>query len=192
MASFGKLRKYQRKKFKRYKEFNEIKTKNDEAYIVVKVNDLSSVLSEYSTPERPTLRQDFVDVIERKASFVPLDIPLVLEIQNDNLTSTEKIMVRKQIKSYFNLKKVNVEIEEDVLSRKARFLFTSGIICLCMIPAISSFNKLEFLKEVLSVLASFSIWELGSMLLFEYDDVKEKKVKYNHLSKIRVIYDKEI
>lgn len=192
MGTFDKLKKYQRKKFKRYKELNEINTKNDEAYIVLKVDSIKSVLSEFSPKERPTLSIDFVETIERKASYVPLDTPLVLEIQNDNFTSSEKILIRKLIKNYFNLKKVTVEVKEDSLSRKARFLLTVGILCVCVIPILGTVEKVSFVKEILSVLASFSVWEFGGLMLFDYDELKEELIKYNHLSKIRIIYDKEI
>lgn len=191
MASFGKLKNYQRKKFARYKELNDIKTKNDEAYIVVAVKDVKSILSEFSSDDRPTINRDFVELIESKASFVPLETPLVLEIQTASITSSDKILVRRLVKSYFNLKKINAEVKADTLSRKARFLFTIGVLCTCVVPFIGNVSKLSLLTEMLSILASFSVWEFGSLMLFDYDDVKEELVKYNHLSKIRIIYDKE-
>ncbi len=191
MPQFDRLKKYQRKKFNRYKELNDIPTKNDEAYIVVKVKDIDSILSEYSSDERPTLNLEFLDLIERKASFIPLDLPLVLEIQNNNFTSNEKILIRKLIKNYFDLKRVEKEVEENSLSRKARFLLTSGILCICVIPFIWNNSKVSFFTEVLSVLASFSVWEFGGLMLFDYDKIKEEIIKYNHLAKVRIIYDKE-
>ena len=111
MSSFDKLKKYQRKKFNRYKELNEIATKNDEAYIVLKVKDMESVLSDFSSKERPTLKAEFYELIETKASIIPLDLPLVLEIQNDNFTSSDKILIRKLIKNYFELKKVSKDLD---------------------------------------------------------------------------------
>ena len=192
MASFDKLKKYQRKKFKRYKELNELTTKNDEAYIVLKVKNMESILSEFSSDERPTLKEEFYDLIERKASVIPLDLPLVLEIKNDNFTSSDKILIRKLIKNYFELKKVAKEVEEDSLSRKGRFLLTVGILCICVSFVLWNVNSLTFVNEMISVLSSFSIWEFGSLMLFEYDAIKEEIIKYKHLSKIRIIYDKEI
>jgi len=191
MARITKLKKYQRKKFRRYKELNEITTKNDEAYIFLKVKDIESILSEYASEQRPMLKPEFYEAIENKASFIPLDVPLVLQIQNSTFTSTEKILIRKLIKNYFDLKRVEKEIIEDSLSRKARFLFTVGIIGICVLTVLWSNPTASFLTEVVSVLASFSIWEFGSLMLFDYDDVKEQIIKYNHLSKIRIIYDKD-
>ena len=80
MARIAKLKKYQRKKFRKYKELNEITTKNDEAYIYLKVKDMDSILSEYASEQRPMLKPDFYEAIELKASFVPLDVPLVIFI----------------------------------------------------------------------------------------------------------------
>ena len=191
MASFYKVKRYQRKKFNRYKELNEIKTKNDEAYIVLRVKDMSSILSEYSSEERPTLNLDFYELIETKASIIPLDLPLVLQIQNDNLSSSDKILIRKLVKSYFELKRVAKQIEADALSRKARLLLTTGVLCICISFVLWNISNLTFINEMISVLSSFSVWEFGALMLFEYDSIKEEVIKYNHLSKIRVIYDKE-
>ena len=192
MTSVGIIQRNQRKKFKRYKELNEITTKNDEAYIFLKVKNMESILSDYSADERPTLNNDFYDLIETKASVIPLDLPLVLEIKNDNFTSSDKILIRKLIKNHFELKRVAKEVEEDTLIRKARFLLTTGILCICISFVMWNMSSLTFANEIVSVLASFSIWEFGSLMLFDYDEMKEEIVKYNHLSKIRIIYDKDI
>ena len=192
MASLGKLKKYRRKKFSRYKELNEIKTKNDEAYIVLKVDSIKDILSIYSSDERPIINDDFCDLIESKASFIPLDLPLVLEIQNNNFTSEEKILIRKLIKNHFTLKKLSKEVDRELLSRKARFLFTTGVICFSMIPILMQFDKLVYVKETLSIIASFSTWEYASLMFFEYDESTEEVIRCNHLAKIRVIYDKGV
>ena len=191
MSRFDKSKKYQRKKFLRYKELNDIKTKNDEAYIVVSVKDKDSIFSEYSSPERPTLKTEFLDLVERKASFVPLDLPLVLEIQNNNFTSEEKILIRKLIKNYYSLKTISKEVEYDNGSRKGRFLFTTGIICIALMPILNQIEKIEFIKEMLSVIACFSFWEYSNLKLFDHDELKEEIIHYRHLSNIRVIYDKD-
>ena len=154
MTSVGIIKRNQRKKFKRYKELNEITTKNDEAYIFLKVKNMESILSDYSADERPTLNNDFYDLIETKASVIPLDLPLVLEIKNDNFTSSDKILIRKLIKNHFELKRVAKEVEEDTLIRKARFLLTTGIPCICISFVMWNMSSLTFANEIVSVLAS--------------------------------------
>lgn len=191
MASLGKLKKYQRKKYKRYKELNDIKPKNDEAYILLAVENKESIFSEYSSPDRPFLKSDFLDIIERRASFVPLDLPLVLEIQNNTFTSEEKILIRKLIKNYFSLKTISKEVEYEAGSRKGRFLFTTGVICMALIPFLGDIGPISFIKEMLSVIASFSFWEYSCLKLFDHDTLQEEIIHYRHLSHIRVIYDKD-
>ncbi len=191
MASLDRLKRNQRKKFARYKELNEIKTKNDEAYIVLKVKDKDSILSEFSSDDRPTLKTEFYELIETKASIIPLDLPLVLEIQNGNFCSSDKILIRKLIKNYYELKKVAKEIEADALSKRARVLLTIGILCICISFVLWNVSNLTFINEIISVLSSFSVWEFGSLMMYDYDTVKEEVIKYKHLSKIRVIYDKD-
>lgn len=191
MPTLDNVKKYQRKKFERYKELNDIKTKNDEAYIVVAVKDRDSIFSEYSSSERPILKIEFLDLIERRASFVPLELPLVLEIQNNNFTSEEKILIRKLIKNHFSLKTVTKEVEYENGCRKGRFLFTTGVIGFSLLPFLGEFGKMAYIKEMISVIASFSFWEYSGLKLFDHDELKEEIIHYRHLSNIRVIYDKD-
>ena len=51
-----------------------------------------------STPKpakyTPKSLEEFIEVIERRASIIPLDYPLVLEIHNTTFSSEEKIIIR--------------------------------------------------------------------------------------------------
>ena len=47
------------------------------------------------------------------------------------------------------------------------------------------------MKEIISFIASFSVWEFGELCLFEQDDLKEQILKYSHLAKIRIVYNKD-
>ena len=45
--------------------------------------------------------------------------------------------------------------------------------------------------EILNIITWLGIWESGSLMLFDEDNLKEELIKYKHLSKIRVVYNKE-
>ena len=65
MASPEKLKKYQKEKFESYKKINNLKVNDNEAYIEIKVKDYNSIISEYSLPDSPMLKQEFIDLIEK-------------------------------------------------------------------------------------------------------------------------------
>ena len=45
--------------------------------------------------------------------------------------------------------------------------------------------------EILNILTWVGIWECINLVMFDEDNLKEEIIKYKHLSKIRVVYNKE-
>ncbi len=188
MAKKGKLKKYQHDKFIKYTKINGLKICDDEAYIYLKVKDLDSIISEYSFSDNYILEQDFLDTIEKCASLIPLEYPLVLEIENNTFTSEEKIRIRKLIRDHFSLQTITKEEELKADHRESRIFLVFGVICFIISWGIYNVEKLSFLNEIMLFLASFSVWESFSNIIFDEDDLKEEIEQYKSLSKIRVIY----
>ena len=191
MTSPDKLKKYQKEKFESYKKINNLRINDNEAYIEIKVKDYNSIISEYSLPDSPMLKQEFIDLIERRASIIPLDYPLVLEIHNATFSSEEKIIVRKLIKNHFTFISINKESELKRLRQKSRYLLLAGIATLIVSLLIENIKIMGPLFEILNILTWLGVWECGSLVLFDEDNLKEEIIKYKHLSKIRVVYNKE-
>lgn len=191
MASPEKLKKYQKEKFESYKKINNLKVNDNEAYIEIKVNDYKSIISDYSLEDNPVLKQEFIEVIERRASIIPLDYPLVLEIHNNTFSSEEKIIVRKLIKNHFTFISINKEAELKRLKQKSGYLLLSGMIMLIMSLLIENIEIMGLIFEILNILTWLGVWECGSLVLFDGDNLKEEIIKYKHLSKVRVVYNKE-
>ena len=191
MASPEKLKKYQKEKFESYKKINNLKVNDNEAYIEIKVNDYKSIISAYSLEDNPVLKQEFIEVIERRASIIPLDYPLVLEIHNNTFSSEEKIIVRKLIKNHFTFISINKEAELKRLKQKSGYLLLTGMIMLIMSLLIENIEVMGLIFEILNILTWLGVWECGSLVLFDGDNLKEEIIKYKHLSKVRVVYNKE-
>lgn len=191
MTITEKLKKYQKEKFDNYKKINNLKINDNEAYISLKIKDYDSVISPYSLEESPVLKKEFVEVIENRTSIIPLDYPLVLEIHNKSFTAEEKIIVRKLLKNHFTFISINKETELKRLKQKSLFFLIIGIITFIISMLLYKSQLLVSFYEILYFIASFSVWEFGELLIFEQDDLKEEIIKYRHLSKIRVVYDKD-
>ena len=191
MASPEKLKKYQKEKFDSYKKFNNLKLNDNEAYIEIKVKDYKSIISEYSLEDSPVLKPEFIEVIERRAAIIPLDYPLVLEIYNNTFTSEEKIIVRKLIKNHFTFISINKEAELKRLKQKSGYLLFAGIAMLLVSLLIKDIKIMGGIFEILNILTWLGVWESGNLLMFEGDGLKEKIIIYKHLSKVRVVYNKE-
>jgi len=191
MASPEKLKNYQKEKFESYKKINNLKINDNEAYIEIKVKDYNSIISDYSLEESPVLKPEFLEVIERRASIIPLDYPLVLEIHNTTFSSEEKIIVRKLIKNHFTFISINKEAELKRLKQKSGYLLFAGIAMLAVSLFIEKIDMMGPLFEILDILTWLGVWECGSLVLFDEENLKGEIIKYKHLSKIRVVYNKE-
>lgn len=191
MASSETLKKYQKKKLENFKKINDIKINDDEIYITLKVDKIEDITDKFSEPNSLSLNEEFLNAILKRASYIPLDYPLVLEIYNKSFTSSEKIRLRKLIKNHFSLEKINKEVELKFLRRKSIFFLITGIILFITLGILYTSNNIGILSEVISFLASFSIWEFFEIVLFEGDDLKEEIIKYSHLEKIRIVFNKD-
>jgi len=191
MTSNDNIKKYQKEKFEHYKKINDLKVSDDEAYIELKITDLSSIKNQYSTNDKIIIKDELYQTIEKLASFIPLDYPLVLEIHNKTFTSEEKILIRRLIKNHFSLETITKEMELKAIKRKSHFFLISGIIGFILLGLIYVFDPIPYLAEIVSFIASFSIWQFAELLLFEQDDLQEDIIRKTHLSKIRIVYSKE-
>ncbi len=185
-----KLKKYQQKKFEYYKQIDEINISDNEAYITIQINDINEIISQFSIPGHEIIKEEFINLISKKASYIPVDYPLVLEIYTKSLTSEEKILIRKLFKIYYSLETINTEEELKTIKRKSRFFLFVGIICAILFILMVKLNVVTSLLEIISFIASFSIWEFAELVIFEQDDLREKIIKNKHLAKIRIIYNK--
>ncbi|MGN1370791.1 MAG: hypothetical protein ACI4XM_00715 [Candidatus Coprovivens sp.] len=191
MASPEKLKKYQKEKFEHYKKINNLKINDNEAYISLKVSDYKSIISDFSLEDQPVLKAEFIEVIEKRAEIIPLDYPLVLEIHNKTFSAEQKITVRKLIKNRFTFISINKETELKRIKQKSYYFLMLGIVTFIISMLLYNVKLLIPIYEILYFIASFSIWEFGELVIFEQDDLKEEIIKYKHLSKIRVVYDKD-
>lgn len=191
MFSHEKLKKYQKKKFEQFKKINELKISDNEAHILIKINDVDEIISKNSVKYNEMLELSFIELIDRKVNYMPLDYPMVLEIHNKILSSEEKILIRKLIKNYYSLKLAEKEMDLKQLKRKINFFLVFGIIIFAIFALLYSQTDFPIITEILSFIGSFSLWESAELKIFEQDTLNEEIIKYKHLSKIRIVFDKE-
>lgn len=185
-----KIKRYQKKKFEKYKEINELKIADDEVYITLKIDNKDDVISKHSVKYEEVLDESFMELITKKASYIPLDYPIVLELQYKELSSENKILIRKLIRNYYKLEKIDKEMQLKEIERRTRFFLISGIIFFMIFIWLYN-SELSGIMEIASFIGSFSLWEFAEILIFDQDSLKEEVIKSNYLSKIRIVFNQE-
>lgn len=185
-----KIKRYQKKKFEKYKEINELKIADDEVYITLKIDNKDDVISKHSVKYEEVLDESFMELITKKTSYIPLDYPIVLELQYKELSSENKILIRKLIRNYYKLEKIDKEMQLKEIERRTRFFLISGIIFFMIFIWLYN-SELSGIMEIASFIGSFSLWEFAEILIFDQDSLKEEVIKSNYLSKIRIVFNQE-
>lgn len=185
----NKLKKYQQKKFDYYKMINDYYLVNNEAYISVKTTSINDIISKYSINKDEILNDEFIRFVNTNASYIPDDYSLVLEICNHRFNEDEKKIITKVIQNHYALELIKVEDELKTLRRKEISFLCVGIIFFIILLIIYHFKFGLASEEVLSFVASFSIWEFAEMRTFEEDDIKEKIVEINKLNDMKINFN---
>ena len=100
-------------------------------------------------------------------------------------------MVRKLIKNHFTFLAINKEFEIKRLKRKSLYLIIAGILTFIISMLVYNIDIMFPFFEILNFITWYSVWECGELVIFDQDGLKEQLIKYKHLSKIRVLYDKD-
>lgn len=183
-----KLKKYQTKKFDYYKTLNDYYIEKDEAYISIKVDSINDIISKYSTKGDEILNYEFMRYLETNASYIPDKYNLVLEICNHKFSDEEKIIIEKVIRNHYGINLINKKEELNMSIRKGNFLLLFGLFNLLLFTILMYVNILTVLKEVLSLLFCFSLWEYAESIIFTNDSIKEDIIDIKKLSEIKIVF----
>lgn len=120
-----------------------------------------------------TISDDIISYIENKIEEIPIYNSIEIDIKCDKIVDIENFS--KSYQKYINkeLKKKNKEI----IFNKIRkiLLLIIGIIFILLSFALSS--KVEtIITEIISIIGSFSIWEVADLVLLTGNDLKIEKL----------------
>lgn len=190
--NINKLKKYQKRKFDKYKILNDYYIVNNEAYISVKVNSLNDIISKYSVTKDEILNEEFIRYVNINASYIPENYSLVLEICNHKFTESEKDTITKVIRIHYGLELIKVEDKLKSLRRKSRYFLYTGLVCFIAYLIIYHIQYTMIFIEFLSFVSGFSIWEFAEMRIFEEDEIKESIIESNKLSNMKIKFNENI
>lgn len=185
----NKLKKYQKKKFDYYKMINDYYLVNNEAYISAKITTINDIVSKYSINKDEILNDEFVRFVNTNASYIPDNYSLVLEICNHQFSEDEKNIITKVIQNHYELELIKAEDELKTLRRKEISFLLVGILFFIIFILIYHFKFSLASEEILSFVASFSIWEFAEMRIFEEDEIKEKIVEITKLNNMKIKFN---
>jgi hypothetical protein len=101
-------------------------------------------------------------------------------------------MIAESIHKYFKLKEINIASELEANKAKSKTFTIIGVIAFIILFALELLMENEVVfSEILSFIASFTVWEGIELILFEQDDIKETHAKYKNMANSKIVFDKD-
>lgn len=168
--------------------------KDNNAIIYVNAYDGIEWFDKLSIGNQVTLNQDIYDFIDRKAYNIPIRYPIIIQFVNVELKEKEQNQIISLIKEHYSLILNDKRIDLHFNFITILSLFTLGIILLIIYFTINIAEVGEILSEVLSIAASFALWEAVDYFLLERKEISKERLNAGQLtiSEIRFITKKPV
>lgn len=138
----------------------------DKAIIPIHINSIDEIYSNYNK-NKIELNSELVEYIKNITYYIPYQYSIVFEIDGVNFTDEEKVQIASSLKDYFGMAVYDKRVELKFNNKKAKFLLITGIIILCISFLISGNDVFLFIKEILSIIGTFAIWEFVDTVWFD-------------------------
>ncbi|MBS5933388.1 MAG: hypothetical protein KIC94_11005 [Clostridiales bacterium] len=165
----------------RYLE-KEYLDEDNNAIIFVNAYDGIEWFDKLSIGNQVTLNQDIYDFIDRKAYYIPIRYPIIIQFVNVDLNEKEQNQIIRLIKEHYTsiLNDKRIDLHYNFITILS--LFTLGIILLIIYFTINMAEVGEIISEVLSIAASFALWEAVDYFLLERKDISKERLNAGQLS----------
>lgn len=165
----------------RYLE-KEYLDEDNNAVIYVNAYDGIEWFDKLSIGNQVALNQDIYDFIDRKAYYIPIRYPIIIQFVNVDLNEKEQNQIIRLIKEHYTsiLNDKRIDLHFNFITILS--LFTLGIILLIIYFTINMAEVGEIISEVLSIAASFALWEAVDYFLLERKDISKERLNAGQLS----------
>lgn len=186
----GRIRRYENDmpSMETYLE-KEYLDKDNNAIIRIYAYEGMEWFDKLSTGNQATLNQDIYDFIDRKAYYIPIRYPIIIQFENIELNEEEQHQIIRLIKEYYALILNDKRIDLHFNFITILSLFTLGIILLIIYFTMNTAEVGAIFSEVLSIAASFALWEAVDFFLLERKSISKERWNAGQLtiSEIRFI-----
>lgn len=155
---------------------------DNNAVIFLNAYDDIEWFDKLSTGNQVILNQEIYDFIDRKAYYIPIGYPIIIQFVNVELNEMEQNLIIRLIKEHYSLILNDKRIDLQINLITILSLFTLGIILLIIYFTINIAEVGEIISEVLSIAASFALWEAVDYFLLERKDISKERLNAGQLT----------
>ncbi len=142
-----------------------------------------------SSGKQLELNSEIYEYIDKKVKGIPINYFIKLKFINSNLSEDKKQRIKNQIKEHYGLilKERNIKLKFNIIKILGLFIF--GVLLLAISFALNKSQLGEIVVEILSIIASFSLWEAADFYLFERNQLKFQRLNAGQIAIAEVEFD---
>ena len=174
-------------------EYLEKRVINKDGIAVIPVNYCQDdIFDPYGQRDKYELSKGFFEYIEKKTYLITVTYPVTIFITNDQLSEYQQDCIEKEIKTYFSLKFQDKVIDLKINNFKIFRLVVIGLGLLALSLLVNQITDIVFIREFLSIAATFSLWEAVDHYLVEKRRIKIEKLNAAQLgmAEVRFQFDR--
>lgn len=185
------LRQLKKKKVEGEKYVKDFYIENDLAFITCNVKKFNDIIDPFSASGYEWPNKDFLYFIESNAQYIPVEYPIVLEINGKTFTEKEKNTIREAIHDYYALKMGDAQLAIGSNRRKALTLLITGFVSSLGVQLVNKISPGLPLREAIVMLFWLFLWEGLDCLILDGKDLKEKKTESAQMANITINFKDE-
>lgn len=185
------LRQLKRKKIEGERYIKDFYIENDLAFITCNVRRYNDIIDPFSSEGYEWPNKDFVRFVESNAEYIPVEYPIVLEINGKTFTENEKNVIRETIHDYYALKMGDAQLAIGANRWKAVTLIITGCLLAVGVDLIARFTTRLPFREAVIMLFWLFLWEGIDCLILDGRRLREKKTDAAQMANITVSFRDE-
>jgi len=185
------LKQLKRKKIEGEKYVKDFYLENDLAFITCNVTRYNDIIDPYSTTGYEWPNKDFIRFIESNAEYIPVEYPIVLEINGKTFTEKEKNVIRETLHDYYALQMGDAQLAIGDNRWKGVILIITGGLLAFFVDLLGRFTARLPLREAVIMLFWLFLWEGFDCLVMDERKLREKKTNAAQMANITVTFKDE-
>ena len=185
------LRQLKRKKIEGEKYVKDFYLENDLAFISCNVKKFNDIIDPFSTKDYEWPNKDFLHFVESNAQYIPIEYPIVLEINGKTFSEEEKKIIREAIHDYYALKMGDAQLEISANRRKSLTLLVTGLLVSVAVQLVRKVTSGLPLREAIVMLFWLFLWEGIDCLILDGKNLKNKKTEAAQMANITITFKDE-
>lgn len=185
------LKQLKKKKIEGEKYVKDFYLENDLAFISCNVKKFNDIIDVLSTSGYEWPNKEFLYFIESNAQYIPIEYPIVLEINGRTFSDKEKNTIRETLHDYYALKMGDAQLEISSNRRKGITLLITGAIASLGVQLVSKLTTGLPIREAIIMLFWLLLWEGLDCLILDGRRLREKKTEAAQMANITVTFKDE-